>query len=1085
MDASFALLFRDIMEDSSGPIFLWCDSSPQAGADWLLSIFDYILDQDVANCFKHLQTSYASTDALKHAAAHQDETTFDAQSVLPLVAEREIATQFLTSKIRRHRQMPMGLGSGATTLEHKCQALALKFLHETHCLESLRRVSQRVISVTVDMGVEAGVAEAHGGDIVSYLPPWIGDRDGLREDAGLDSASLPSEHVFPNALLSAGLDHVANNLLADMDSHLQSYSGWLPGFKSLAYLLSSKHLLNRLVARCVNGTPNQPLASCFETCVENVAKWRWGTIVKTLPQILRLQRALTLVWNQSLFLKGEESLQEEGDAFRCAIVTETVQDQSWWAFGHMLLELHSIGNFASSWGSVCPCHDWVTTSLDGLPENVRATKLLLEGRKVLGLDSLFDGVGCDCPLKGKRAPELASNRLLPLVRDRARAAKADVILASAPLDQEGRERVLNDYDLGCNYVFMVLEIKLGHWATPPWIFAGFGLPNKDGSHSALAKKALDEFSKLPEDQIHHHRLSWKVLRPKSSLRAQVESLAGNTESDASQFPELLSAFIPFFFVPVVERIVEGAHSQVHRHTGYRKVSGAFISCSQRLPEMDVLLDTSQGQEAFVEAFQKLRRPRQLANAFRFTTHPTWRDITSRPAKQQGGIRKLCNAIMYSTDPQTMFASHKDVRRLHKRRQGEAAQANQQLFPKQSLAVSQEGVMQCELVKHIRDSLVPGNFYSLPESGKAEPLASQLALPEPEMKRLPERPAASCIDSDCFFRVVCAKASQLRTVKASRKRLGVGDVVVTFHGSVDMTGGDQVAVDWQPRCCSDAGDPVRVLSTFGLGANVAQMRKWSRIGDVVYTLPNFACSTSSSLLRKFFEAHALEGKQGVLTTNVEDEVRVLRELLSEAWVCELDGGWQLTRHGLGQLQVSQVVSAPVPVCDVPTSLPLKLDSLTTWQLLKLMEVEGWTWSKLPQKALVSPFVLGGPKIWYSSTPNVSKEYAMCLLSAHRHLQPVTSEPQNESPCELHHGMKIVYYRKMLEGDYAAISQMVAAKSDRGRGRPTVSTGIPMLWMKGWIGTLLLISHLLQTSSLAEPESARLARPAMVLNAANSY
>ena len=71
-----------------------------------------------------------------------------------------------------------------------------------------------------------------------------------------------SQWVFPNAFLSAGLDHISNNLQADLDSHLQGWEAWLPGFKALAHLLNHKHLLKRLVARCIMGTAYATLARC-------------------------------------------------------------------------------------------------------------------------------------------------------------------------------------------------------------------------------------------------------------------------------------------------------------------------------------------------------------------------------------------------------------------------------------------------------------------------------------------------------------------------------------------------------------------------------------------------------------------------------------------------------------------------------------------------------------------------------------------------------------------------------------------------------------------------------------------------------
>ena len=196
------------------------------------------------------------------------------------------------------------------------------------------------------MGVESGIAHVKGGDVVSYLPDWVKGLDALQPDSGLDACQARSEALFPRSLLSAGLDHIANNLLADLDKHLQCWPGWLIGFKALANLLSRKYLLTRLVANCINDTPHQALRGMFNSCVENIAKWRWGTIANTLPQVLRLQGALRIVWGQGRFLGQGGSLADPGDGdgpFDVSVVTRTIQDARWWATGSMLLELRFVG----------------------------------------------------------------------------------------------------------------------------------------------------------------------------------------------------------------------------------------------------------------------------------------------------------------------------------------------------------------------------------------------------------------------------------------------------------------------------------------------------------------------------------------------------------------------------------------------------------------------------------------------------------------------------------------------------------------------------------------------------------------------
>lgn len=1046
LDAAFALLFRDVIDGNSGPIYLWCDSSPQGGVDWLLSIFDYVLDSELPQCFHHMQKIYASVDTLNRLVLEGEPRPLPgqvAEALQQVGLDRLAASKFLTQAIRRHRQMPMGLGSGASSLEYKCQALAIKFFHESSSFEALRAIGRRVYSLTVDMGVEVGVSEAKGGDLVSYLPPWMSDLDSLRPDSGLEALSCVSDHHFlPNALLSAGLDHIANNLLSDMDQALTCWSEWLPGFKALSHLLSHKHLLVRLIARCIDGTSFTPLARMFETCVEPVAKWRWGTIVKTLPSILSLQNALNLVWDEGKFLNRGEALQGQdgSDVFNLAIVTQTIKSRRWWSFGRMLLHLHAVGNFPSAWGSGCRCHEGMLS--EGSDSQNVTLQAMLDCQNCLDEEAKWwDGPKFQCPLKGKRAPELAGGALLPLVRAKAERAKGDILLASGMVEEADREAILNDFDLGVSHILMTLELKLGHWQSLPWLIAGLALPE---NHQQLAQKILAEFDKLPAEAIHHHRVSWKMLQPGCIMRQQMEALA--TGARLADQHQLLIEVSRVSLVPIVERIVEGAHSLVHRHSGYRKVSGAYVSCAQRLGEIDKVLETKESKERLVQAFESLRKPRALIKAFRLQDHPRWLDLTSKPPSQQTGIRKICNAIVYSTDPGTMYADHRSERVKHQKHQFQEAAARKTVQPAPKLALSADSVMQCALSKHVCQKLEPGCFYSVAgavvdKSYWPRPLKESLALEDLRDDGVAEEEGDG-VHRQKFFKVVSVKASNLKTVKAPRRRLARSDVVITVHDS-EQTLRNQICINSQPLASSLSGDPVHVLGTLGLGLEKAsQIRKWTRCSKCRYTLPHFNSHVAAAILDQLFDYKAMEGTGAVYMTTDPTDQRVLQDMAHEGWVVYMNSGWQLSRSGAQQLQVAQFVDRAMPICDAGRGLSLQ--DMTEWQLLQQMGQTGWTWKRFVTKAKPLPYRLGSPRVWYTSTIHVSREYLLCLLSSDTLLSADNAEA---SQCELHHGMKVVYYQKMLGGDFEGAAQILNSLRPQQLEDRSVAGERPMLADEG--------------------------------------
>ena len=357
LDSAFALYYRDVWQEmcsKQGPIYVFTDSSPQLGTDWLMSICDYVSADSLLQAFHCALTLARSQDLFLQAEKEQA-----TDKLADVAKSRAEASAFLAANIIRHRQQPVGLGAGRTALEDKCRGLAHKFLNESHSLSHLRSVLAQICSFTTDMGTEGGLADACGGPVDNYLPSWIfgGGRplepdEFCWEDSVVvnSSAGVGADHMFARSLMVAGLDHISDNLQSELDNHLPSFKGWLPGFKALAHLLSHKHLLNRVIGCCILGGPFQDtLAPIFETAVVSVAKWRWGTIVLALPEIIAKQRALSVVWNEQKFMEGgrkDGQDSQQDDQLDCKTITATLKDPLWWVYAKMLLALHETGNFS-------------------------------------------------------------------------------------------------------------------------------------------------------------------------------------------------------------------------------------------------------------------------------------------------------------------------------------------------------------------------------------------------------------------------------------------------------------------------------------------------------------------------------------------------------------------------------------------------------------------------------------------------------------------------------------------------------------------------------------------------------------------
>ena len=182
VDAALSMVWRDKLASSCGPVYLWLDSSPQAGTDWLLSMFDFVDLLNVGKTATAARELQSSTGRLLQAVSvacsdkkndQNNQEMDEGRAVLQIIQARCSAAKTLVANVHRHHQIPFCIGAGAGTLEHKCRAIAQKSLAECSDITGLHSFLARVVAIVVDMGVERGVADAQGGCGADYLPTWL------------------------------------------------------------------------------------------------------------------------------------------------------------------------------------------------------------------------------------------------------------------------------------------------------------------------------------------------------------------------------------------------------------------------------------------------------------------------------------------------------------------------------------------------------------------------------------------------------------------------------------------------------------------------------------------------------------------------------------------------------------------------------------------------------------------------------------------------------------------------------------------------------------------------------------------------
>lgn len=293
VDAAYCCFWRQHLSAHKGPIYVWADASPQAGSDWLLSIISLIQDCDLPACVNAATSLASSVRAFRQALAMDDK-----EEMVRLARKRHQDGEFLQEAMQSHRQVPIAIGSRASSIDYKLRAVCRKFWVEAQSTPLLESLLGSVRGFCTDLGTEMSLADVSGIKLESILPAWISDY-GLQSEEGANAAL--TDFVFPNAVFCPGVLHVCHNMSLEADSSLTFWKAWLPGYKAVSTLLHHDHLRKQLIGLCIKGTPFEWMEDLFAQGVPRPATWRWNTVANSLPTILSRKHALQTVWDQSRF----------------------------------------------------------------------------------------------------------------------------------------------------------------------------------------------------------------------------------------------------------------------------------------------------------------------------------------------------------------------------------------------------------------------------------------------------------------------------------------------------------------------------------------------------------------------------------------------------------------------------------------------------------------------------------------------------------------------------------------------------------------------------------------------------------------
>ena len=663
-DCAFALHMRSEFQQLGPvrPCFIWADSSPQGGRDWLLIHMHYIC----ASSLTQLSCGCDAFDALCNRAAmvRVEINSNDSESITSDVELAPDASQHdhgkpelvedvgdaswddsqvpqeqqttsvaelthrICSCISYHCCLPGAVGSKASSLPYKVGVLCHALHLETGSVHSLDAMLNSVVSCTTDLGTEAGIADIASAGFWSHFHELCKPQT-LSSDVGeippeLDEPlAAARDHLFQHALPVPGLLHIMDNLTKDIHEHaLSSFETISKQLTVLTSLFCEEQHRERFVEKCLRQGDLAHWIRDFDRAFEQPIHWRWGSLITVLQWILELEAKIKHAWDPGKY--GDDNARQhdkqEGTVFSKEAVTHVIRDNFFWAYLHMCSSLHLAIEQLMWWSENCPCHP--NEAQPGESRIARSHREKTEfARLIAKMGSSWASIFNICPMKGKRAPEIACGMLQHRMANMFKSSELLVMQHVHGLSVPQQNQLMQEWNTAKDYLSAVLLTKIACWTTLPWKLCGIAHHDLTKAR-ACAQECLSMYNAAPKPSLHH-RMTNKFLDPDLALRNDMQKFA-----DGATLHGLSNAFqwhrLCLKFIPVSERVIEGKHGLVSRFVAgqsrkKKRRSPVDISLSSgRLAEFEARVQLRPSVLTDVATLLELvRNPRQQLEVFRF------------------------------------------------------------------------------------------------------------------------------------------------------------------------------------------------------------------------------------------------------------------------------------------------------------------------------------------------------------------------------------------------------------------------------------------------------------------------------------
>ena len=282
-------------------------------------------------------------------------------------------------------------------------------------------------------------------------------------------------------------------------------------------------------------------------------------------------------------------------------IDEAIRSSYFWAYLKMIQVLMETLQCLQRWAEGCECHyDLLEES--GVAPEVRR-------------------IAAACPLRGRRAPSLASGDFMKVAADCLRTSAAEVVVTCVQqtVPEKLRSLIVRDFEKARAFILFILEIKTAHYGTQPWQSFAIGHLNENLARRAWTSAVNFAITRAQLGEPCHGRLC-KILQDPLHTQGQNWFSGGAIgPEDVALRQFVVSCRLPF----TAERRVEGLHATMHHYlAGRPHHASCYASCSLRLPSLKQILVREPASLDFIlQSIRDFRTPLQASSHF-FPGHPT-------------------------------------------------------------------------------------------------------------------------------------------------------------------------------------------------------------------------------------------------------------------------------------------------------------------------------------------------------------------------------------------------------------------------------------------------------------------------------